>query len=210
MNKVIISVVIFVCSLFTFDAIGQQFTGDIKTEYTEATGNKSAVKWVTDGNKCVMHYSYDGNWIAAILDPATMQVTSYHNQDKENYYVQQAKADGFNEKLAAIAARNTGETKVINGHKCVKVIASYNYKKTEVWVATDVKFDFYKFGKFASDLIALVALNKLQLTGVPMESRTYDEVGNEISSWVTNSIDKRAVESSEMQPPASLKQYSQE
>lgn len=192
MKKSIISVFTFLMSLCAFAGNGlvvtQQFSGQ-----GAKPGSTVVITWYVSQSQCKMKMEYKDDQLNSVTwfipDMASGKLLMYAEGDvkagaQKTYYavpVADIKASA-NTNVARVNIEHTGETKVIAGFNCEKMVAKTNKGTTEMWVTTDFKPDFFKFYPFFQSDLALLALNNDGLQGFPVEYTSKDNLGNIISS----------------------------
>jgi hypothetical protein len=154
-----------------------------------------------------MTYAPNGNLLHVIMDPSSMQNLVWHSGNAQNYFVTPQNTAQYSERSAAVVARSTAETKVVQGKNCTKVIAKADGKDIEIWLDASVNFDFGSYAIFAYEFDVLLALDKAGVSGLPVEATIKDAVGNELASWSVSSVNQRNVSETEMAPPAGYEEF---
>jgi hypothetical protein len=105
----------------------------------------------------------------------------------------------------SFTVERTGETQVIAGVKCEKVIARSANTVTEMWVSQDFKGEAYRFAQYFKNNSELKALADAQIPGFPVASVTRDASGNVVSSYEALSATNTNIADSEFTIPTEYK-----
>ncbi|HLP49345.1 MAG TPA: DUF4412 domain-containing protein [Chitinophagales bacterium] len=178
-----------------------------------ASGQNIMVTWYVTASQCKMKMLFSDKDLNTntffIPDVAGGQLLTYSDGPvpvgvQKTYFaipVQNIKA----KTAGGYTIQHTGETKLVSGINCEKIIATGASTVTEMWVTKDFTAPFYRFASFFKTDLALQVLSEAKLEGFPVSSVTRDLNGNVTSSSELVSASTTDLADAEFKIPAEYK-----
>jgi hypothetical protein len=217
MNRILMSAFFLLASIHCF-----AWQGTFKQKYTSATnkGTSVTVTWYVTDTDCKMQMDFEGQDIKSttfflpdlkgsqLLTYTVGGVTNVKFPDTTKKYfaiplniIQQ----NANLGVSRVNVIKTGETKVIQGMNCEKVLVKTNLNETEMWVSKDFQPQFYKFYSCFRSSFEIMGLYEEKMLGFPVQSVTKDLSGQVISSYDILSIQAQELTSKDFTVPTEYK-----
>lgn len=184
----------------------------VKQSYTDANLKATVtVTWYVTESACKMKMEFNDdklnsvNWF--IPDFSSKQLLTYAEGQvpanaHKSYFAIPVSGIKAAKSNTAVKIERTGETKMLGGMNCEKIIARSSSATTEMWVTKDFTAGFYKAASFFSNSNELNALNAEKISGVPLESTTKDSSGKIINAYSFTSASSVQLSASDFKVPA--------
>jgi hypothetical protein len=179
---------------------------------TGKDGQSVTVTWYVTETQCKLKMLYSDKDINTvnyfIPDVSSSKLLSYTEGATpagvpKTYY--SIPVSGIKSALEASVVERTGETKMINGMNCEKIISKTATTTTEMWVTKDFKADYYRFASFFKNSNELKALNESSIKGFPLVSVTKDKSGKVLNAYELVSVSATEIADSEFTVPSDYK-----
>lgn len=214
MNRILMFSFFLIASIHCF-----AWQGTFKQKYTSTTnqGSSVTVTWYVTDTDCKMQMDFDGQDIKSttfflpdlkgnqLLTYTLGGITNQKSADTTKKYfaiplniIQQNANTG----VSRVSVVKTGETKVIQGMNCEKVLVKTNLNETEMWVSKDFQPQFYKFYSCFRSSFEIMGLYEEKMNGFPVSSVTRDLSGKVVSSYEILSVQAQELTSKDFTVPA--------
>ena len=179
---------------------------------TSTEGQNVSVTWYVTETQCKlsMHFSdKDVNTVSYFIpDVKSGKMLAYTDGptpsgvSKVYYSVPVASIKGD---VNTSVTERTGETKMIGGMNCERIVAKSPNWVTEMWVTKDFKGDYYRFASFFKNSYELKVLSEGSIKGFPLASVTKDNGGKVINSYELVSVSSSEISDTEFHVPSEYK-----